>query len=346
MRADDRSFPGAPGAELHRRADRDEGWEGRKAGGEAGGRDARGSLRFGVVTGYPTEDPSSRSLLEACARLGTTVTIPPASLAVRVGRDRWDVLSAGDAAAGLDVVLLLRGMGPGGDADAQLTAYRLLERGGSLVMNSLPGLLAAQDKLETSALLARAGIPTPPVVLVQAESDLDEALRFLGSAVAKPQWGSLGDGVELLAPGEEGRARAAALLDAQGSLHLQAFVDHGGRDLRALVVGSRVVAAMERRAPEGELRTNLRIGGSARPIAIGVELERIAVGATHVLGLDWAGVDIAIGPGGPTVIEVNGSPGWDGIQRTTGRDIGEAIAMHAARRARERIEHDARTEGG
>jgi ribosomal protein S6--L-glutamate ligase len=272
--------------------------------------------------------------------------IAPASLSVRVGGDRVEVHSGGaDTASFFDALLLLRGMGPGGDADVQLTTYRLLEQRGSLVMNPLGALLAAQDKLETSARLTTAGVPTPPVAVVQEEADIDDALRFLGGAVAKPQWGSLGEGVEALPAGNRGRTRAAELLRAQGSLHLQGYVDHGGRDIRAFVVGGQVVAAMERSAPEGELRTNLQIGGTARTIELEPAIQRIAVCATQVLGLDWAGVDIAMGPWGPTVIEVNGSPGWDGLHRTTGKDMGVAIAMHAARRALERIEHGARTGG-
>ena len=317
--------------------------------GEEGvGRDGGAKLRFGVVTGYPQEDPTSRSLLRACASLGTATALAPASIGVEVdGGDGIRLRFGQLPVEEFDVLLLLRGLGPGGDFDVQLLAYRLLEEEGHLVINSLDALLSARDKLRTGALLARAGVPTPPAVVVQQPGDLAAAFARVGSpAIAKPQWGSLGDGIELLGDDERGRARAARLLEERGAIYLQAFVDHGGRDLRLFVVGDRVEAAMERRAPPDELRTNLQIGGVATEIHPDRELREIAVRAARAIGLDWAGVDVAIGPAGPTVLEVNGSPGWEGIDRTTRRDMGQAIAWHAARRANESTESGTRVEGG
>lgn len=334
-----------PVAPLHGEGVRDDATV-RRASEEGVGRNGGPKLRFGVVTGFPDEDPTSRSLLRACASIGSATPLAPSSIRVEV--DDGIHLRFGDRAVeDFDVLLLLRGLGPDGDSDVQLLAYRLLEEEGRLVINSLDSLLSAQDKLRTSALLARAEVPTPPAVVVQRPSDLPAAFERLGSPViAKPQWGSLGEGVELLHDDEAGRERAERLVRAEGSVYLQAYVDHGGRDLRLFVVGERVEAAMERRAPPGEVRTNLQVGGSARAIRPGRELEGIAIRATKALGLDWAGVDLAIGPGGPTVIEVNGSPGWEGIDRTTRKDMGEAIAWHAARRANESTESGARLEGG
>lgn len=334
-----------PVAHLHAEGEREEAFV-RTPSEEGVGRNGGQALRFGVVTGFPERDPSSRSLLRACARRGRAQALAPASIRLEVGGAAR--LRFGDAAPeDFDVLLLLRGLGPGGDAEVQLLAYRLLEEDGMLVINSLDALLAAQDKLRTSALLARAGIPTPPAMAIQRAGDLSAAYEHLGSPlIVKPQWGSLGEGVELLGRDPSGRERAAALLDRSGSIYLQAYVDHGGRDLRIFVVGGRVEAAMERRAPPGEIRTNWEVGGSAVEIDVAEELTTIAVDATAALGLDWAGVDLAIGPEGPAVIEVNGSPGWEGIGRTTRKDMGEVIASHAARRASESTETMARLEGG
>lgn len=336
-----------PVAHLHGAGDREEAFV-RTPSEEGVGRNGGQGLRFGVVTGYPEEDPTSRSLLRACARHGSAVALAPGSIRVEVDVALGPRLHFGaHPTDAFDAFLLLRGLGPGGDPEVQLLAYRLLEEGGVLVLNALDALLAAQDKLHTSALLARAGLPTPPAVVVQQASDLSAAFERLGSPlIAKPQWGSLGEGVELLSADGAGMHRAESLLEEQGSLYLQAYVEHGGRDLRLFVVGGRVEAAMERRAPPGEHRTNLEVGGTARPIRPGQDLAGIAVRATDALGLDWAGVDLALGAEGPTVIEVNGSPGWAGIDRATRKDMGEAIAWHAARRASESPESGARWEGG
>lgn len=336
-----------PVAHLHGAGVRDDATV-RRPGEEGVGRDGGAKLHFGVVTGYPEEDPTSRSLLRACAALGTATALAPASIRVEVDGEEGIRLRFGPRPVEeFDVLLLLRGLGPGGDYDVQLLAYRLLEEEGHLVINSLDALLSARDKLRTSALLARAGVPTPPAAVVQQSGDLADAFARLGSQViAKPQWGSLGEGIELLHDDDRGRARAAELLEDRGALYLQAFVDHGGRDLRLFVVGDRVEAAMERRAPPDEIRTNLQVGGVGRQIQPDRELREIAVRAARAIGLDWAGVDVAIGPAGPTVLEVNGSPGWEGIDRTTRRDMGEAIAWHAARRANESSGSGTRMEGG
>ncbi len=304
-------------------------------------------IRFGVVTAFEEEDASSRSLLGACGRHGETVAIDPAGLSVAVAGGRLSVAVAGIPAEAIDVFLLLRGMGAAGDADFQIEVYRVLERGGALVINGLEPLLRARDKLRTSVLLMEAGVPTPAVAVVQRAEDLDPALRRLGPSVAKPQWGSLGDGIELLQPGKDALLRAAAILDERKSLYLQAWVDHGGRDVRVFVVDGVVEAAMERLAPPGEFRTNVSVGGVARAIELSSEAEEMAVRAARALGLDWAGVDLAFGPNGPEVIEVNGSPSWKGIGRATGRDMAEAIAAHAARRVSERrLRPTVHVEGG
>ncbi|AKU90580.1 ATP-grasp domain-containing protein [Vulgatibacter incomptus] len=304
-------------------------------------------IRFGVVTAFEHEDASSRSLLEACRRHGTAVPVDPATLSVSVVDGRTAVCAAGEDSWTFDAFLLLRGIGRNGDADVQLEAYRTLERVGALLINGLEPLLSAQDKLRSSRILGEAGVPTPPVAVVQREADLERVLATLGRAVAKPQWGSLGEGVELLDEGPDGMRRAAGLLQEQGAVFLQAWVDHGGSDIRAFVVDGRIEAAMERIAPIGEFRTNVAVGADGRAIELSARLEEVAVRAARALGLEWAGVDLALGPDGPTVIEVNGSPGWEGIERATGRDMAGAIAAHAARRVSQRaLRRAAFVEGG
>lgn len=290
-------------------------------------------LRFGVITAFAQEDASSRGLIEACSRLGAAVAIDPATLGVTVRDGAAEVTVAGTSADDYDVFLLVRGIGRGGDPDLQFEIYRALEQGPAPILNRLDALLAAQDKFRTSVLLARAGIETPEVIVIQRPAEAADALRTFGRAVAKPMWGSLGDGIELLHDDAAGRRRAAELLEERAALYLQRYVDHGGRDVRAFVVGGRVEAAMERIAPPGEFRTNVSIGAEPRAIELPPEAEAHAVRAARALGLEWAGVDLAFGPDGPTVIEVNGSPNWEGITRATGRDMADAIARHAAHRA-------------
>lgn len=293
-------------------------------------------MRFGVVTAWVEEDATSRRLLEACAREGHALLIDPGSLAVHAARAAVEVLHDGTGLGQLDAVLLVRGIGASGDGDVQFDLYRALEAAGTPVMNRLEALLGAQDKLRTSLSLARAAVPTPPAAAAQREADALFALATLGVGVAKPLHGSLGDGVELIRNDRAGRNRCRQLLERRGAVYLQAFVDHGGRDVRAFVVGDRVEAAIERRAPPGEFRTNVSVGGEPRAFHLPDEAAAVAVAAARALGLDWAGVDLAFGPEGPTVLEVNGSPNFEGIFQATGLDMAVPIVRHAMRRARAR----------
>jgi tetrahydromethanopterin:alpha-L-glutamate ligase len=207
---------------------------------------------------------------------------------------------------------------------------------GALVANRIDALLAAQDKLRTSWLLRRAGVPTPPAAAAQTARQALAALTRLGEAVAKPIAGSLGEGLDRVRPDRTGRREVRERVEREGAIYLQAWVPNAGRDVRVFVVGDRAAGAVERIAPPGEWRTNVARGAKVRPVDPGLPLVRAAVTATRALGLDWAGVDIALGTEGPTVIEVNGNPSWRGILEATGKDMAEAIAEHVWARAAQR----------
>ncbi|HYG69904.1 MAG TPA: RimK family alpha-L-glutamate ligase [Anaeromyxobacteraceae bacterium] len=290
-------------------------------------------IRFGVVTAWPEDDWHSRRLLDACGRRGEVATIDPAELTARV-TDDGIVVGARDAPIeACDAFLLVRGMGRGGDADVQFEVYRALEAGGAVMVNRIDALLAAQDKFRSSWLLRRAGVPTPAAAVAQTPADADRALSALGAAVAKPIAGSLGDGVVLVRDDDAGRAAVRERVERDGAVYLQAYVPHPGRDVRAFVVAGRVEAAIERRAPPGDWRTNIGGGGVAVTCACGPELRQVAEAAARAIGLDYAGVDLVAGPEGPTVLEVNGNPSWKGILEATGLDMAEPIAEHVLGRA-------------
>jgi ribosomal protein S6--L-glutamate ligase len=290
-------------------------------------------IRIGVVTAWAEGDWHSERLLAACASRAEAVAVDPATLAARVEGDSVVVLAAGGPAAGFDAFVLARGLGRAGDPDVQFEIYRALEGTGALVVNRLDPLLAAQDKFRTSWLLRLAGVPTPRAAVAQTPEDAEVALGALGEAVAKPVAGSLGDGVERLAPDAAGRARVRERVERDGAVYLQAYVPHPGRDLRVFVVGGRARAAITRYAPPGEWRTNVSAGARAEPVLIGPALGGAAEAAAAALGLDYAGVDLVAGARGITVLEVNGNPSWQGIQEATGLDMAEVIAEHVLGRA-------------
>jgi ribosomal protein S6--L-glutamate ligase len=293
----------------------------------------QGAIRIGVVTAWPEADWHSERLLAACGRRAETVAIDPAVLAARIHPARIEVLAGTAPVAAFDAFLLARGLGRGGDGDVQFEVYRALEAIGSLVVNRLEPLLAAQDKFRTSWLLAYAGVPTPRAAVAQTPEDAEVALETLGDAVAKPIAGSLGDGVERVRVDEAGRRAVRERVARDGAVYLQAWVPHPGRDLRVFVVGGLARAAITRHAPPGEWRTNVAHGARSEPAPMGAALAGVAEAAAGALGLDYAGVDLVAGPDGPVVLEVNGNPSWQGILEATGLDMAEAIAEHVLARA-------------
>jgi ribosomal protein S6--L-glutamate ligase len=297
-------------------------------------------IRFGVVTAWPEEDWHSRQLLAACARRGPTVAVDPAELAARIGQHGFSAHAGTADLASYDALILARGLGRGGDGDVQFEIYRALEEWGALVVNRIDALLAAQDKLRTSWILRRARIATPPATVAQTARGALTALAALRDAVVKPLTGSLGEGVERIAFDRAGRREVVQRVERDGAVYLQAFVPNPGRDARLFVVGPTVAVGIERVAPAGEWIANVSRGGRAFPLARDSGLEALAVAAARALGLEWAGVDVVVGPQGPTVIEVNGNPSWAAVHEVTGEDMAEPIAEHVLARALRRTSMD------
>lgn len=290
-------------------------------------------VRIGVVTAWPEEDWHSKRLLAACARWGETVVIDPSAMAAGVGAEGVGVSLGTMRMEEVDAFVLARGLGRAGDPDAQFEIYRAMEGAGAVVVNRIEPLLAAQDKFRSSWLLVRAGVPTPPAAVAQAPAGAEHALERLGEAVVKPLAGSLGEGVERVRPDRAGRERVRERAGRDGAVYLQAYVPHPGRDLRVFVVGGTTRAAMVRHAPPGEWRTNVGGGGRVEAVECPAAVRAVAEAAAAALELDYAGVDLVLGDGGPTVIEVNGNPSWQGILEATGLDMAEAIAEHVLARA-------------
>jgi tetrahydromethanopterin:alpha-L-glutamate ligase len=289
--------------------------------------------RIGVISAYPDEDWHARRIADAAAARGSAEVLSPLDFEADVSPGRPALTVRGEPHAGYDAFLTPRAIGDEGDPELQLELYRTLAEEGALLVNDVRALTLAIDKFKTSWLLSRGGVPTPRAIVVQRPASLARALGALGGrAVAKPLYGSLGIGVELV----DREARAAACLSRWRALYLQAFVDGGGRDVRAFVVGERVEAAIERQAPAGDFRTNVHLGGGVKATRLAPAVEAVAVRAAKLCGLDYAGVDLLETAEGPVVLEVNGTPLFRGVLEATGRDMAEPIVEHVIRRVRTR----------
>lgn len=289
-------------------------------------------MRIGIITAYPEEDWHSRQLIAAADRCATAIVIRPEQLAAQITRDGVRVLAEGVDLETVDGYILARGFGEHGNPDFQVPVYQQLERSGKVLINSIDALLRAIDKFETSCRFQQAGLPTPAVVVMQDEARARTVLRDWGRAVAKPLFGSLGLGIELLEDTEAGRAMLPALLERFGALYLQEYIPTPGRDIRAFVVGSRVAASIYRIGEPGQLQHNLARGGQAVACDLDADTARLAVAAAAAVGLEYSGVDILEGPAGATVIEVNGNPQWLGVLEATGDNMADAIMARVVER--------------
>lgn len=218
-----------------------------------------------------------------------------------------------------------------------MAALRQFEMLGSYPLNESVAITRARDKLRSLQLLARQGIDLPVTGIAHSPDDTSDLIDMVGGAplVVKLVEGTQGIGVVLA----ETRQAAESVVDAFRGLNAHILVQEyikeaKGRDIRCLVVGNEVVAAIERRAKDGDFRSNLHRGGVATVADITAAEREIAVKAAQTLGLDVAGIDILRASRGPLVMEVNASPGLEGVETTTGIDIAGKMIEWIERQAR------------
>ncbi len=229
---------------------------------------------------------------------------------------------------------------------ASITSYGLavvsqFDMMGVAVLNNAAPIARSRDKLRCLQLLARFGLDIPRTVMARDRSNVPRLLKDVGGlpAIVKLVRGTQGVGVMLASTLEELEGILATFSDLGEDIVLQEFIaESRGRDVRALVVGGQVVAAMRRRAKRGEFRSNLHRGGRGRAAKLSAGYLEAAVTAARLVGLEVAGVDLLETREGPKVLEVNSSPGFEGLERATGVDIAGAIVEHALAVARAQSE--------
>ncbi len=217
-----------------------------------------------------------------------------------------------------------------------MAVLRQFEMGGSYPLNESVAITRARDKLRSLQLLARQGIDMPLTGFAHSPDNTRDLIEMVGGAplVVKLVEGTQGIGVVLA----ETRQAAESVIDAFRGLNAHILVQEyikeaRGCDIRCLVIGDEVVAAIERQAKEGDFRSNLHRGGTARPVEISAREREIAVKAASTLGLDVAGVDILRADRGPLVMEVNASPGLEGVESITGVDVATLMIQWIERHA-------------
>jgi RimK family alpha-L-glutamate ligase len=205
--------------------------------------------------------------------------------------------------------------------------HALVERGVTCV-NGPRAIERTVDKFLASALLARAGLPMPRTIACERPEDALDAFDELGGdVIVKPLFGSMGAGMTRVDDADVAYRVFHALALERAVYYLQEALPHGGRDVRAFVVGGRALAAIERIG--SGWRANLARGARARATDLTAEQERLCVEAAGALGADYAGVDLLrAADGREYVLELNGIPGWRGLQEATGADVAAALVAH------------------
>ncbi|MDI3324288.1 30S ribosomal protein S6--L-glutamate ligase [Pontibacterium granulatum] len=216
---------------------------------------------------------------------------------------------------------------------------RQFEMMGTFPLNESVAISRSRDKLRSMQLLSRKGIGLPVTGFAHKPDDIPDLIKMVGGAplVIKLLEGTQGIGVVLAETEKAAESVIEAFLGVKVNILVQEYIkEAGGADIRCFVIGDKVVAAMKRQGKEGEFRSNLHRGGTASLIRITPEERSTAVRAAKTMGLNVAGVDLLRSNHGPVVMEVNSSPGLEGIETATGKDIAEMQIMFIEKQLREK----------
>jgi ribosomal protein S6--L-glutamate ligase len=280
---------------------------------------------------------STRRLVEAAREHGHSVRVlDPLRCYMRIASDGFAMRYKGRPISGYHAVIPRVGASITRYGSAVLRQFELM---GCYTPNPSDAILRARDKLRCHQLLAAESIGLPATVFGDNPDDTHDLLTMLGPPphVIKLNEGTQGAGVMLTEKLSASRGVIEALRGLYANFLVQEFIGEAkGADLRCFVVGNRVVAAMRRQAPKGDFRSNLHRGGTAKGVRASAIEQEVAIRAAGVLGLGIAGVDLIRSERGPLVLEVNASPGLEGIEEASGVDVASEIVQYVAHHVRRR----------
>ncbi len=208
------------------------------------------------------------------------------------------------------------------------SVVRQFEMMGVYSVNESVAITRARDKLRSLQLLSRKNVGIPATAFAHSPDDINGLIREVGGApcVIKLLEGTQGIGVVLAETKKAAESVIQAFMGLKSNILVQEFIKEAkGSDLRCFVVGGKVIAAMQRTAPEGEFRSNIHRGGTAQLVKLSATERRTAMNAAKVMGLNVCGVDLLRSDRGPLVMEVNSSPGLEGIENATKKDVADLI---------------------
>ncbi len=275
---------------------------------------------------------SSRRIIEAAEQRGHEIKVIDVLRAyMNIAAHKPSIHYRGEELGSFDAVIPRIG--------ASVTAYgtavlRQFEMMGVAPLNESVAVTRSRDKLRSLQLLSRKGIGMPLTGYASKPDDIKDVIKMVGGAplVVKLLQGTQGIGVVLAETQKAAESVIEGFMGVKADILVQEFIkEAGGSDIRCFVIDGKVVAAMKRQAPKGEFRSNLHRGGTSSLIKITPEERSTAVRAARIMGLNVAGVDLLRSNHGAVVMEVNSSPGLEGIEGATGKDVAGMIISYIER---------------
>ncbi len=282
-------------------------------------------MKIAILSRDPSLYSSVRLLEAATARGHEARVLDPTHCYMNITAMKPSIHYQGEHLTGFDAVIPRIG--------ASITFYgtavlRQFEVMNTFCLNDSAAISRSRDKLASSQLLARKGIDLPITAFAHNPDNIDDLIEEVGGAplVIKMVEGSQGIGVVLAETDNAARSVIQAFMGLNANIMAQEFIQEAaGSDIRCFVIGDKVVAAMKRQSCEGEFRSNLHRGGSATQVRLTPQERVTAVRAAKVMGLDVCGVDMLRAKRGPLVMEVNSSPGLEGIEKACCKDIADLM---------------------
>jgi ribosomal protein S6--L-glutamate ligase len=287
-------------------------------------------MRLLILSRNPQLYSTSRLVLSARGRGHDVTVADPLEFQLVISKGKPSIFLGDRPLPPFDLVLPRIGASITNYGLAVVRQFDIL---GIPVLNDAGAIARSRDKLRAMQLLANCDIDVPVTVCAKTPAAVHVALKLVGvPAIVKLQQGAQGIGTMIAETPQAALSLLETLWAMGQDIILQEYIaESKGRDIRALVVGGRVVASMRRQAKAGEFRSNLHRGGNAARAPLEKTYERAAILATRQLGLHVAGVDMLEGKSGPKILEINSSPGLEGIERITGIDVAGAIIKHGER---------------
>jgi ribosomal protein S6--L-glutamate ligase len=283
------------------------------------------------------QNHSTGSLVEAAEKIGHTAKVrDPFGFYLQIGGTGNRITYHGQPAEDFDVVIP-RLSGATARYGGEVVSH--FEWLGIPMVNSAHAIADARHKFRSLRILAQHGLPVPPSLTVGSATFLEDAVPEIGDYpfILKPFYGTHGIGVMLLDTPTSLNSAVETMCELHRDYIIQSFIaEAAGVDIRILVVGGNVIAAMKRSAVPGEFRANIHQGANGESITLTDEYNRIATDAAAALELDIAGVDLLQTKNGPVILEVNPSPGFEELQSVTGIDIAKTMIEYAVQLAENR----------